>query len=137
MFPGGSVSKSLANLVRPRDALFYGLTGRPFDGREAVRMGLINAAFPTQELHRFVDELAADLAAKDPEAMYATKEGYYLSGEMSWDAAMSYSRAREHELTLRQSDAWRGTAISAFARKEYKPGLGAEAGNGQAVGGQR
>src|SRR6201999_1804179 len=38
-FPGGSVSKSLANLFRPRDALFYGLTGRLFDGREAERIG--------------------------------------------------------------------------------------------------
>jgi feruloyl-CoA hydratase/lyase len=29
-FPGGSVSKSLANLLRPRDALFYAMTGRTF-----------------------------------------------------------------------------------------------------------
>ena len=35
-FPGGSVSKSLANLFRPRDALFYGLTGRRFDGKTAA-----------------------------------------------------------------------------------------------------
>ena len=26
-YPGGSVSKSLANLLRPRDALFYAITG--------------------------------------------------------------------------------------------------------------
>jgi trans-feruloyl-CoA hydratase/vanillin synthase len=29
MFPGGSVSKSLANLMRPRDALLYAMTGAP------------------------------------------------------------------------------------------------------------
>ena len=29
-YPGGSVSKSLANLLRPRDALFYAMTGRTF-----------------------------------------------------------------------------------------------------------
>ena len=30
-FPGGSVSKTLANLFRPRDALLYGMTGRRFE----------------------------------------------------------------------------------------------------------
>jgi feruloyl-CoA hydratase/lyase len=29
LFPGGSVSKSLANLLRPRDALWCGITNRP------------------------------------------------------------------------------------------------------------
>ena len=35
-YPGGSVSKSLANLFRPRDALFYGMTGRTFKGDRAA-----------------------------------------------------------------------------------------------------
>ena len=41
-FPGGSVSKTLANLFRPRDALFYGLTGRRFDGKTAANIGFVN-----------------------------------------------------------------------------------------------
>ena len=41
-FPGGAVSKSLANLLRPRDALFYALTGRRFDGKTAAEIGLVN-----------------------------------------------------------------------------------------------
>src|SRR5918992_384779 len=35
LFPGGSVSKSLANLMRPRDALLYGMSGRTFNGKKA------------------------------------------------------------------------------------------------------
>src|SRR3954451_7060680 len=42
LFPGGTVSKALANLFRPRDALLYALTGRPFHGQEAARIGLVN-----------------------------------------------------------------------------------------------
>ena len=36
MFPGGSVSKSMGNLLRPRDYLWYAMTGRPFDGKTAA-----------------------------------------------------------------------------------------------------
>jgi hypothetical protein len=38
-FPGGAVSKSLANLLRPRDALLYAMTGRRFDGKTAAGIG--------------------------------------------------------------------------------------------------
>jgi trans-feruloyl-CoA hydratase/vanillin synthase len=126
MFPGGSVSKSLATLIRPRDALFYGLTGRPFGGAEAARIGLVNAAVPGLGLEEFVYSVAVDIAEKDPEALHATKEAYRHSGEMGWDAAMSYARAREFELTWKQSDAWRAESLNSFARKEFRPGLAAQ-----------
>ena len=58
-FPGGAVSKSLANLLRPRDALFYGLTGRRFDGKTAATMGFVNFAVPLSKLK---DETLADVA---------------------------------------------------------------------------
>src|SRR6202035_5330051 len=57
-FPGGSVSKSLANLFRPRDALFYGLTGRRFDGRTAASIGFVNLAFPAAQLRAETLKLA-------------------------------------------------------------------------------
>src|SRR5215475_13249196 len=50
LFPGGCVSKSLANLMRPRDALWYGLLGRPFDGRTAAQIGFVNRAVPLTKL---------------------------------------------------------------------------------------
>jgi trans-feruloyl-CoA hydratase/vanillin synthase len=122
-FPGGAVSKALANIFRPRDALFYGLTGRPFDGKRAAEMGFINYAVPASELTANVAALAADIAKKNPEALRATKEGYRHSLDMGWDAAMAYSTAREGLLTLNQNDAWRTTGIGDFLKGEYKPGL--------------
>ncbi|MCW2740298.1 MAG: p-hydroxycinnamoyl CoA hydratase/lyase [Blastococcus sp.] len=123
MFPGGSVSKSLSRLLRPRDALFYGLTGRPFDGVEAARIGLVNAAFPRTRLEAEVLEVAALIASKDPHALQATKLAYHHSGSMDWDAAMHYSDAIQKSLTLAQQDAWRTKGIGQFLAKDYRPGL--------------
>jgi feruloyl-CoA hydratase/lyase len=123
VFPGGSVSKSLGNLMAPRDALFYAMTGRPFDGREAARIGFVNYAVPLAALEDEVVGLAKELAAKDPEALRATKEGYRFALEMSWEASMSYTDAKETELVVRQRDSWRDDGIGDFLAGKYRPGL--------------
>lgn len=123
LFPGGPVSKSLANLMRPRDALWYGMTGRPFDGRTAERIGLVNLAVPKAKLREETMQVARELAAKDPHAMAATKEAYHMSLQMSWDAAMAYSFAKEQELILRGGDAFKKEGIGDFLKGKYKPGL--------------
>jgi trans-feruloyl-CoA hydratase/vanillin synthase len=123
LFPGGSVSKSLANLLRPRDALWYGMTGRPFDGRTAERIGLVNLAVPKEQLRAETMQVAKELAAKDPHAMAATKQAYHVSLDMSWDAAMAYAFAKEQELVVRQGDAWKTEGIGDFLKGKFKPGL--------------
>jgi trans-feruloyl-CoA hydratase/vanillin synthase len=123
LFPGGSVSKSLANLLRPRDALWYGLTGRPFNGKVAAEIGFVNVAVPLAKLREETMTVAKEIAAKDPWAIKATKDGYRFSLEMSWDASMSYTSAKEFELVVRQNDAWRAEGIGDFLKGEYKPGL--------------
>lgn len=123
-FPGGSVSKSLANLFRPRDALLYALSGRPFDGRKAAAMGFVNYAVPLARLHDDVMALAGDIAAKDAAALRATKDGYRFSLEMSWEASMNYTLAKEEELANRQKIGWKDGGIGDFIKKELKPGLG-------------
>ena len=50
MFPGGSVGKSMGNLLRPRDYMLYALTGRPMSGQIAADIGFINYAVPREEL---------------------------------------------------------------------------------------
>ena len=123
LFPGGSVSKSLANLLRPRDALWYGLTGRPFDGRVAAQIGFVNVAVPLAKLREETMTVAREIAAKDPHALRATKDGYRFSLEMTWEASMSYTTAKEQELVVRQNDAWRTEGIGDFLKGEYRPGL--------------
>jgi feruloyl-CoA hydratase/lyase len=123
LFPGGPVSKSLANLMRPRDALFYGMTGDTFDGVEAARIGFVNKAFPQAKLRDETMAIARRIASKDPHALRATKDGYRHSLEMSWEAAMNFSMAKELELVQRQNDAWRKEGIGDFLQGKFKPGL--------------
>jgi trans-feruloyl-CoA hydratase/vanillin synthase len=123
LFPGGPVSKSLANLMRPRDALYYGMTGDVFDGIEAAHIGFINKAFPEAQLVEQTMAIARKIAGKDPHALRATKDGYRHSLEMSWEAAMNYSMAKELELVQRQNDAWRREGIGDFLQGKYRPGL--------------
>ena len=68
-------------------------------------------------------ELAAKLAAKDPAALRATKEGQRHSLEMPWDSAINYAFAKEQEVTLAQDGQWVKTNIPDFIKGQYKPGL--------------
>jgi feruloyl-CoA hydratase/lyase len=123
-FPGGSVSKSLANLLRPRDALYYAMTGRTFKGDRAAEIGFVNASYPLAELTKEVRALAAEIATKDPDALTACKDGYRFSLDMPMDAALNFSAAKSDQLTLRQKDSWRSEGIGDFLDGKYRPGLG-------------
>ncbi|AEF88675.1 Naphthoate synthase [Delftia sp. Cs1-4] len=122
MFPGGSVAKSMANLLSPRDALFYGLTGRSFDGAEAARIGLVNGAVPGADLAAHTLAVAGEIARKDPEALRAVKESYRFALGSEWDASISYTAAREGAL-MRLREANRTADISSFLEGKYKPGI--------------
>ena len=128
MFPGGSVSKAIGNLMRPRDALWYALTGRTFNGAEAARMGFVNMAVPAGQLNETATGIAEEIAGKNPVALKAAKEAYRFSLEMSAEAAMNYSAAKEAEVVLHQQDAWRNEGIADFAAGKYRPGLEAHGG---------
>ena len=123
MFPGGSVSKSLANIMHSRDALLYAMTGRTFDGEEAARIRLVNYAVPLADLEAETMRLAAEIAAKDPLALQGCKDGYRFGLEMSWDASISYTSAKENEILLKQKGSWVEGAIGDFVKKKFKPGL--------------
>jgi trans-feruloyl-CoA hydratase/vanillin synthase len=123
LFPGGSVSKSLANVMHPRDAMFYALTGRPFDGKKAAEIKFVNYSVPLSGLRADVTALAVELAQKNAEALQATKEGYRHSLDMGWDASIAYTNARQGLLSKNQNDAFQHTGIGDFLKGKYRPGL--------------
>jgi trans-feruloyl-CoA hydratase/vanillin synthase len=124
-FPGGAVSKSLANLLRPRDALFYALTGRRFGGKVAAEIGLVNLSVPLADLKTQTMAVAQDIAGKDPSALKATKDSYRFSLEMTWEASMNYTDAKEDELVAHQAAKnWKDEGIGDFMAGKFKPGLG-------------
>lgn len=124
MFPGGSVSKSMGNMLRPRDYLWYALTGRPFDGARAAEIGFVNFAVPRERLREETMQAAREIAEKDASALRATKDAYRFSLDMDWDTAMSYAAAMQAQHVARQDDAFRREGIGDFLEGKYKPGLG-------------
>lgn len=123
MIPGGTVTKSIANLLRPREALYYALSGRPFPGPEAARIGFVTFSVPKARLAEEVYILARELAGKDPHALRATKEAYRLSLSMDWDAAVNFTFAKGAEVTLNQGNLWQDVGIKDFLDKKFRPGL--------------
>ena len=124
MFPGGSVGKSMGNLLRPRDYMLYALTGRPMSGQIAADIGFVNYAVPADKLRDDVMALALEIADKDPSALQATREIYRNSMNMEWDVAMEYASSLQSQHTARQANAFREEGIGDFLDKRYKPGLG-------------
>lgn len=122
--PGGGLPKALGLLLRPRDALLYAMTGRPFDGKQAAAMGYVNFAVPADELPSAVQALAAELRGKDAQALRATKEMYRHGMEMPWSAFTVFSHAMETEVKALQGDGTVTTALQRFAEGETRPGLG-------------
>jgi feruloyl-CoA hydratase/lyase len=123
MFPGGSVSKSLANMFHSRDALFYAMTGRTFNGKKAAELKFVNYSVPLAKLESEVMTVAKEVASKDPHALRGCKDGYRFGLEMSWEASMSYTTAKENEVFVAQKGAWVESGIGDFVKGKYKPGL--------------
>ena len=122
-FPGGLVTRSLDGLLRPRDLLYYALTGERFDGKTAAAIGLVNFAAPRAELEAATRRLAEKLLSKDPLALRQAKEVYKLGQLMSFEQAYAWAMAKGNELTLLQKGAWLRQGIGQFKEGRYKPGL--------------
>ena len=127
-FPGGMVTKNISETLRPRDALYYSLTGESFDGRRAAEIGLVTKAVPKADLWPTVRALAENLRAKDPVALRMCKDAYKISMQMNYEEAYWYSSAKSDQCTLLQKGdgGWiKGDdGIGGFLKGNYRPGLG-------------
>src|SRR5262245_53285250 len=46
IIPGGNVTKAITATMPHRDAMYYAITGKTFDGRKAAEMRLVNESVP-------------------------------------------------------------------------------------------
>ncbi len=123
--PGGLVTKVVQEIVQPRQALYYILTGDPFDGKRAAEIGLVTMAVPKSDLNAKVLEVAAKLKQKDPVAMRACKEAFKaVSPSVSYEDAWYWLSAKVDQLSYQQKGGWVEQGIGKFLQKEYRPGLG-------------
>lgn len=124
--PYGATAKSASEVMAPRAASYFLLTGEEFDGVEAERNGLVTRSLPAGELEAQTYALARELAAKDPIALRFTKETLRHVDAMTWDGVLSFTAAKFAELKALQAGqpSTRAAAVESFLAGKSKPGLG-------------
>jgi feruloyl-CoA hydratase/lyase len=123
--PGNLVSKAVADTMGHRQALFYVMTGRHFDGRRAAEMGLVNSSVPLAELRDAVRDLARELREKNPVVLRFAKQGFKRCKELTWEQNEDYLYAKFDQAIHRDPEKGREQGLKQFLDdKTLKPGLG-------------
>ena len=126
IIPGGNVAKVLVELMSPRDAMYYTLTGDTFDGKKAAELKVVNEAVPAERLRERVQQIATSLLDKNPAALKAAKDAIKRVLEMTVEAAEDYLVVRQESLNFLDKSEGRKQGIKQFIDdKAYRPGLGA------------
>ena len=124
ILPGGNVTKSVADTMGMRNALYYIMTGETFKGKRAAEMGLVNESVPADQLKSRVVELAKVLMSKDQVVLRAAKEVFKRVRYMDWETANDYIYAKSDGSMQRSGGEFRSGAMKAFLDdKKLKPGL--------------
>ncbi|MFP6734452.1 MAG: p-hydroxycinnamoyl CoA hydratase/lyase [Rhodospirillales bacterium] len=125
ILPGGNVSKVFADLANHRNAMFYAMTGRTFDGAKAVEMGIATLAVPADDLRDEVVSIARELMEKAPMVLAYTKQAMRNVGDMDMNMAYEYLATKGMALRAADPKDTRGRGMSEFLdKKTYRPGLG-------------
>jgi len=66
----------------------------------------VNYSVPLAQLEAETMTVAREIAGKELSALRATKDGYRFSLEMTWEASMSYTAAKEQEVFMAQKGGW-------------------------------
>lgn len=124
IFPGGLVTRVLVEAVTYRDAMYYIMTGEPFDGKKAAEMRLVTKSVPKAQLREETVKLAKLLMQKNPAVLQAAKEVYKHCKEMTFSQAEDYMAAKGTALRATDPEKGRETGMKQFLdEKAYRPGL--------------
>ncbi len=125
VIPGGVVSKAISTLMGDREALYYVMTGKKFDGRRAKELGLVNDAVPAAKLKDETRELARELLGKNPTVLRQARMAYKYAREMNWEQASEYLTAKADQTDLVDPEKGKQQGLSQFLdQKTFKPGHG-------------
>jgi len=125
IIPGGNVTRSVVEMMNPRDAMIYIMTGRTFDGRKAAQMGLVNEAVPLAKLRDHTRALAKELLGKNPMVLRACKAAVHHVKGMPWELSNEYLMAKGVQARFYDAEDGRSKGLQQFLdEKSYRPGLG-------------
>ena len=124
IIPGGIVSKVIVDRMPFRNALFYSMTGRTFDGRKAVEMNLADIAVPSEKLREETVAMARELMEKSPVALAFTKQAIRNVVNMDVPQAYEYLMTKIQALQFKDEEQTRARGMEEFLdKKSYRPGL--------------
>ena len=124
IIPAGNVTKATSETIGLRNALFYAMTGEPFDGKKAAEMGLVNESVPRKKLRARTTKVARMLLEKNPTVLRGIKIAMKRMRYMDWEASADYLYAKMGEALFFGASENRAEAMKAFLDdKEFKPGL--------------
>jgi cyclohexa-1,5-dienecarbonyl-CoA hydratase len=113
---------ALAAVVGQKRAAELILTGRKFDGREALAWGLANSAVPDPQVEETLDDLITSLQKLSPAALAATKRALYAWDAMHFDKGLARAEKVYLDELMKTEDAREG--IQAFLEKRMPHWVG-------------
>jgi trans-feruloyl-CoA hydratase/vanillin synthase len=124
IIPAGNVTRAVAEKMTTSDAMYYLMTGEPFDGRKAAAMRLVNEAVPRARLRERTEEIARKLLEKNPHVLSAVKHAYRRVKDMSWDVSEDYLYAKAQATYSTDPEHGRKHGLEQFLdEKSYRPGF--------------
>jgi trans-feruloyl-CoA hydratase/vanillin synthase len=124
IIPAGNVMRAVAEKMNSSDALYYLMTGEPFDGRKAAETRLVLESVPRAELRDRTRALAKKLMEKNAHVQRAIKLAYRRVKEMNWDVAEEYLYAKAGDTYASDPERGRAQGMEGFLdKKSFRPGL--------------
>jgi trans-feruloyl-CoA hydratase/vanillin synthase len=124
IIPGGNVTKALSEAMNHKAALYYIMTGEPFNGTVARETGLVNESVPLAQLRDRTRELAKVLLTKNPTVLRQAKNTFKHIEFMDWDLAEDYTAAKAAQTSEQDVEKGRVKGMSQFLdEKSIRPGL--------------
>jgi trans-feruloyl-CoA hydratase/vanillin synthase len=122
ILPGALVAKAVTDTVLSRHALYYCCLGDPFDGKEAVRIGMVNFAVPKKKLRDATINLAERLMKKSPATLRATKLAVRHVRTMDYTQSYEYLMAKSASIKVADKEDSYNSGLNQFLNeKSYKP----------------
>lgn len=124
IIPAGNVTKAVAEVCGQRAALYYIMTGEPFDGKRAAEIGLVNESVPLASLRERTRALAVTLLGKNPTVLRSAKTALKRVRTMDWDMSEEYLAAKAEQTRATDPEGGRSKGMKQFLdEKSIRPGL--------------
>lgn len=81
-----------------KKAFYIQLTGRNLSGEEAERVGLVSKVVPEKDLMQFVEELAREIASRNPITLEHAKIAAYMEKDMDFQTALRTDELVSHRM---------------------------------------